>query len=134
MIDPSIKAKDRIYAELPEELKKLMERYILSEEEHERILEDIKKTSYVGKTPVERPKYIIVVGQTGSGKSNLTSLIYEKDSNIVIIDTDKYKAYRADNEEILREHLSEYAFLTAPDAFLHRDEMIEDAIRLRCHI
>lgn len=53
---------------------------------------------------------------------------------MVIIDSDKYKAFRSDSEEILRKHLLEYAFLTAPDAYLHRDEMLVDAISKRYNI
>lgn len=134
MINPKVRAKDRIYSELPEELKKLMQEHILSEEEHMRILREIMDSSYQGKQPVEKPKYIIVCGQTGSGKSNLTASIYKQENNVVIIDTDKYKTRRKDNEEIMKNHLVEYAFLTAPDAYLHRDEMLLDALSKRYNI
>lgn len=127
-IDPRKRAKERIDPNLKSWLKKLMEKYILSEEEHKAILEDIKKASYEGKTKVENPKFIIVLAQTGAGKSNLTSSIYSNDDNLVIIDSDKYKAYRHDNKDILRDHFAEYAYLTAPDAYLHRDEMLKDAM------
>lgn len=42
MINPNLRAKDRIYSELPENLKTLMKQYILSEDEHNIILQDIK--------------------------------------------------------------------------------------------
>lgn len=134
MINPKIRAKDRIYSELPEELKILMEKYVLTEEEHLKILEDIKEKSYAGKTPVDNPEFTLVVGQTGSGKSNLTSAIYRKKDNMVIIDPDNYKAYRSDNDEIRKNYLVQYAFLTAPDSYLHRDEMIVDAMSKRYNI
>ena len=118
MINPNVRAKDRIYSELPEELKALMRKYILSEDEHNLILQDIKKQSYANKKPVSNPTFYIVTGQTGSGKSNLTSYLYSKEENVVVIDSDKYKAYRPDSQEILDEHLAEYAFLTAPDSYL----------------
>lgn len=60
MINPKIRAKDRIYSELPAHLKKLMEEHVLSEEEHMRILKEIMDTSYQGKTPMQNPKFIIV--------------------------------------------------------------------------
>ena len=134
MINPNVRAKDRIYSELPEELKALMKKYILSEDEHNLILQDIKKQSYANKKPVSNPTFYIVTGQTGSGKSNLTSYLYSKEENVVVIDSDKYKAYRPDSQEILDEHLAEYAFLTAPDSYLHRDEMIVDAIKSKYNI
>ncbi len=134
MINPNVRAKDRIYSELPEELKALMRKYILSEDEHNLILQDIKKQSYANKKPVSNPTFYIVTGQTGSGKSNLTSYLYSNEENVVVIDSDKYKAYRPDSQEILDEHLAEYAFLTAPDSYLHRDEMIVDAIKSKYNI
>lgn len=133
-INPNLSAKDRIYKDLPDTLKILMNKYLLSPEEHAKILEDIKRVSYDKKTPVERPTYIIVLGQTGSGKSNLTSSIYAQEQNIVTIDSDKYKAFRSDNPEILKKHLVEYAFLTAPDSYQHRDEMIYDAMQKKYNI
>lgn len=134
MINPNLRAKDRIYSELPENLKTLMKQYILSEDEHNIILQDIKKQSYASKKPEANPTFYIVTGQTGSGKSNLTSYLYSKNENMVIIDSDKYKAYRPDSQEILDDHLAEYAFLTAPDSYLHRDEMVVDAIKSKYNI
>lgn len=134
MINPKIRAKDRIYSELPEDLQKLMRDHVLPEDEHLRILEDIKEESYKGKQPVQNPEFIIVLGQTGSGKSNLTSSIYSKKDNIVIIDSDKYKSYRDDNVQLKRDYLVEYAYLTAPDSYLHRDEMIVDAMSKKYNI
>ena len=134
MINPKLRAKDRIYANLPAELKELMRAYILPEDVHMQVLKDIMESLYQGKTPVENPRFIMVVGQTGSGKSNLTASKYSKDSNIVIIDSDKYKGKRPDSADILRKHLVDYAYLTAPDAYLHRDEMIVDALSKRYNI
>ena len=127
-INPRKRAKARIDTNLKSWLKKLMDKYVLSEDEHAEILENIKKTSYEGKNRREKPKFVIVLAQTGAGKSNLTSSIYSNDDNLVIIDSDKYKAYRHDNKDILRDHFAEYAYLTAPDAYLHRDEMLTDAM------
>ena len=99
-----------------------------------RILKDIKAVSYNGKTPVKRPKFTIVCGQTGSGKSNLTASLCSKNPNMVIIDSDKYKAYRPDNEQIQQDYPEYYAYVTAPDSYLHRDEMIVDALSKRYNI
>lgn len=134
MINPNLRAKDRIYSELPDDLKALMQKYLLTEEEHENVLETIKQKSYFRKSKVEHPKFIIVLGQTGAGKSHLSRLITQKDDNIVVIDSDKYKGFRLDSEEIQRDHLVEYAYLTAPDAYLHRDEMIYDAMESKYNI
>ena len=134
MIDPNLKAKDRIHESLPEDIKELMREHVLSDEEHIRVLNDIKEKSYEGKNPVEKPKFTIVLGQTGAGKSNLTACLTTNDDNMVIIDSDKYKAFRADSRDIQREHLAYYAYLTAPDAYQHRDEMLYDTMRDKYNI
>lgn len=134
MIDPNLKAKDRIHKDLPEDLQQLMLKYVLSDEEHESILSDIQKVYYADKTACENPKFIIVLGQTGSGKSNLTSKIVTDNQNAVVIDSDKYKGFRSDSEEILKNHLAEYAFLTAPDSYQHRDEMICETLKRKYNI
>ena len=67
MINPNLRAKDRIYSELPENLKTLMKQYILSEDEHNIILQDIKKQSYANKKPEANPTFYIVTGQTFLG-------------------------------------------------------------------
>lgn len=134
MINPNLKAKDRIFEELPQQLKELMRKHLLTEEEHLNVLNEIKKKSYDGKFPVEHPKFIIVLGQTGAGKSNLTASITTQDSNLVVIDSDKYKEYRLDSPEIQKKHLVEYAYLTAPDAYQHRDEMIYDTMKNKYNI
>ena len=134
MINPGLKAIDRIHDNLPVDLKARMREHILPEEVHQEILKNIKRASYEGKSPVEKPKFIMVVGQTGSGKSNLTASLCAKDSNLVVIDSDKYKGFRPDSEEIQRNHQTEYAFLTAPDSYWHRDQMIVDAISKKYNI
>ena len=45
MINPNVRAKDRIYSELPEELKALMKKYILSDDEHKKTVICKQKTS-----------------------------------------------------------------------------------------
>ena len=134
MINPKLKAKDRIFSELPDNIKSLMNEYILSDEDHKDVLDSIKKVAYRGKKVEENPKFIIVLGQTGSGKSNLTAKLIGSNSNLVIIDSDKYKEYRKDTRKILEKHMVEYAFLTAPDAYQHRDEMIYDTMKNKYNI
>lgn len=126
--------KDTISQELPPYLKTLVASYVLPEQTHAQILEQIKKDSYQGKVPQKVPKFIIVLGQTGSGKTNLTNMLIASDPNIVLIDSDKYKAYRPDNEEILKNHLTVYSELTRPDGMRHRDEMVIDTMKLKYNI
>lgn len=134
MINPELRAKDRIFKELPKELRELMEKYVLPEEVHKDVLEKIKEELFFDKDKAEKPKFIIVAGQTGSGKSNLTSYICSNDNNLVVIDSDKFKAYRPDNSEIMQNYMDKYAYLTAPDSYLHRDEIVVEAIKQKYNI
>lgn len=128
MIDPKLKAINRIYRDLPEERKELMREFILPDEVHAQELENIKKAYYTGKKVSDKPKFVIVLGQTGSGKTNLTSYILKGNPNLVVIDSDKYKEFRPDVHRIQKFYPVEFAYLTAPDAYQHRDEMIYDAM------
>lgn len=128
MIDSNLKAEHRIYSNLPEDLKKIMKENLLSEEEHAVVLEDIKEASYAGKRTSETPKFVIVLGQTGSGKTNLTGYLKNTNSNLVVIDSDKYKAYRKDARDLQIKYPERFGHITAPDAYWHRDEMICDAM------
>ena len=133
-VNPQKKAYDRVYDNLPEEIKKAMYECILNEEEHINVLERIKMSSYENIYPVEKPSFNISIGQTGSGKSNLTRKIINDNQNMVIIDSDKYKGFRSDNLEIMKKYSTIYGYVTAPDSYWHRDEMIYDAMSKKYNI
>lgn len=133
-VNPQKKAEERIYSNLPDDIKKSMMECILDEEVHNKVLDNIKKASYEGVNSVESPTYTISIGQTGSGKSNLTRKIMFDNQNRVIIDSDKYKSFRPDNMEIMKKYSTIYGYVTAPDSYWHRDEMIYDAMRKKYNI
>ena len=53
MINPNLKVADRIFENLPAPLKELMREHLLTEEEHEKVLEVIKGWSYRNKKTSE---------------------------------------------------------------------------------
>lgn len=144
MINPHLRAVDRIDPNLPVDLKALMQLYCLADEfdamhkgvvdEHAEVLKDIQTLSYFNKTPSDHPTFIIAVGQTGSGKSNLSIQILRNNRNLVKIDSDEYKSFRKDTNKIQQKYLSKYAYLTGPDSYRHRDEMITDAMNKKYNI
>lgn len=125
--------KPRISPKVKPEVASLMIDYALSEEEHYRVLQQIRDYCFRGKEPVdrknERPKAFLVIAQTGAGKSNLTMSIHKKNNNIVIIDSDEFKAFNPNNEEIKEKYPQYYGHLTGLDAYLHRDEVYEEALQ-----
>ena len=75
---------------------------------------------------IEEEKYAhIVTAQTGAGKTNLTTLICKTIEKPVIIDPDKYKAYRPDIDQIDK---TKFGMLTGIDSYDHRDNLSSFAI------
>lgn len=121
--------KTRISSNVKPEVAELMIKYALPPEEHARVGKDVEEYCFAGKSPVENPKAYLVIGQTGGGKSTLTSLILRNDPNTVVIDSDAFKAFNPQKDEITRLYPTLYGFLTGLDAYLHRDEVYSKALK-----
>lgn len=82
----------------------ILSSYKLSEEEHNKIYEEIKTSMTNGKHSVEKPIAIIIGGQTGAGKSGIIgySLKLFSDNNVVVINSDEIKPYHPKVEEIAK--------------------------------
>ena len=124
--------RGRISSGVPENIAELMVNYALGEKEHARVLEQIRDFCFRGKEPVDRnlekPKAYLVIAQTGAGKSNLTMKIKRENPNIVIIDSDAFKAFNPNKDEIKDKYPQYYGHLTGLDAYLHRDEVYDEAL------
>lgn len=108
-------------------VKELVEKYKLSKEEHNRILELIKKDLFSDRVVEERPSILFVIGQPGCGKTtfiNNTNL-----SKYVIINSDDYRSFSKYSKEILEKYPTDYAKLTNFDAHLWGDELFSYAIQ-----
>lgn len=88
--------------------------YKLSEEEHERIGEEIKKIMLFDKYPVKRPKAIIDIAPPASGKTGLNSYGHEQfvENNVVIINSDELKPFHPKIDEIARLYPQYYTKVT----------------------
>jgi len=100
---------------ISDEVKELMKKYWLSDEEYLITFYFVMAFSFYMKKAIQNPKLELVSAQTGSGKSNLTAKILREDENFVFVDSDKYKHFRYDAIEISKKYPLVYAFLTAPD-------------------
>lgn len=92
----------------------ILEKYKLSEEEHDAYYEIIKRAYLAGKLPVDNPIAVIVGGQTGAGKSGIlgySAKMFE-DKNVIIVNSDEIKAFHPFEEEIAREYPSLYTKIT----------------------
>lgn len=108
-------------------LNELIEKYKLSKEEHDIVLETLKKELFKDKVADKNPSIMFVVGQPGSGK---TTFINSADlSNYIIINSDEYRSFSRYSGEILEKYPTDYAKLTNFDAHLWGDELFSYAIQ-----
>lgn len=105
----------------------LIEKYKLSLEEHNKILELLKKDLFADRVGEKEPSIMFVVGQPGCGKTTFirsTSL-----SKYIIINSDDYRHFSKYSNEILDKYPTDYAKLTNFDAHLWGDALFSYAIQ-----
>lgn len=102
-------------------LTNLIEKYKLSNEEHNMVLEHLKKTLFSDKNVEDNPSIMFVVGQPGCGKT--TFINSSNLSKYVIINSDDYRSLSKYSKEILEKYPTDYAKLTNFDAHLWGDEL-----------
>lgn len=108
-------------------LNELIDKYKLSKEEHDRVLEVLKKELFIDMVAMDNPSVMLVIGQPGSGK---TTFINNTDlSKYVIINSDNYRSYNKYSKEVLDKYPTNYAKLTNYDAHLWGDELFAYAIQ-----
>ena len=121
--------KTRISDSVKPEVAQNMLDFALSEEEHARALDRVAAYCFNKKSPSAKPTIYLVVAQTGAGKSNLSMSIQRNNNNVVLIDSDAFKAFNPLKDMIISYDPTHYGFLTGLDAYLHRDEVYDYAIK-----
>ena len=94
-------------------------KFKLSLAEHESVFADLNDDTFDGKSPVERPKAVILGGQPGAGKSKLSEImqqnVFGDSSNVVKINGDDYREAHPQIREIGEENDKMLAEYTDPD-------------------
>lgn len=111
---------------MEKQINELIEKYKLSQEEHNKVLEVLKKDLFSNKESEQNPSIMFVVGQPGCGKTT-----FIKDANLVkyiIINSDDYRRFSKYSNEILDKYPTDYAKLTNFDAHLWGDELFSYAL------
>ena len=109
------------------DLKKLIEKYKLTKEEHHRVLDLLKKKLFSNRMTEKNPSIMFVIGQPGCGKTTFINSIDL--SQYVIINSDDYRSFSKYSKEILEKNPTDYAKLTNFDAHLWGDELFSYAIQ-----
>ena len=118
----------KIHSAVDAETREMMLNHLLSDEDYLLTYFSILADSFRNKIKSNNPKLYLVIGQTGSGKSNLTARVLEENPNCIVLDSDKYKSYRPDAERIAIEYPSLYGILTGIDSYELRDNVYNYAI------
>ncbi len=117
---------------MKENLEDLIDRYRLSKEEHNQVLDYLKTNLFSNKNATKIPSIMFVVGQPGSGK---TTFIQNTElSDYLIINSDEYRYLNKYSEEILSKYPTYYAKFTNYDAHLWGDELFSYAIQNGCSV
>lgn len=115
-------------SDIKDDLKELMKKHLLSDEEYLKTFYYVMAITFYNKRKVENPEIAVVAAQTGSGKSNLTAKLLRKNENYIFVDSDKYKHFRYDAQEIAEKYPNEYPALTGPDGYDHADNIYRYAV------
>lgn len=114
-----------------EDLEQIKAKYKLSQEEHDRIGEEIKKIMLYDKYPVEHPKAIIDIAPPASGKTGLNSYGHEQfiDGNVVIINSDELKPFHPKIDEIAKLYPEYFTKITDQESNTWTSDLFDTALR-----
>lgn len=104
----------------------LIEKYKLSKEEHDIILNELIDQLFSKKVKNEKPSIMFVIGQPGSGKTTFINSLNL--SEYTIINSDEYRKLIKDYPEIMEKYPTLLSKLTNYDAHLWGDELFSYGI------
>lgn len=92
----------------------IVKQHTISQEQIETITEQVIETKTFGKEPVKNPVCVIVMGQTGSGKSGLIAHSKKMfpDGNVVVIEDDDIRKFFPNEKQIAKDHPEEHVPIT----------------------
>lgn len=110
------------------EKEELLEKYKLSQEEHDQIYNIIKRVWTFDKNPSSDKIAVIIGGQTGAGKSGIISYSQKmfKDGNVVIINSDEIKPFHPKAEEIAKLYPELYTEITDQESNTWTSRLFEE--------
>lgn len=121
---------------MQESLEEVKAKYKLTEEEHNRIGEEIKKIFLYDKYPVACPKAIIDIAPPASGKTGLNSYgnIQFEDNNVVIVNSDELKPFHPQIDEIAKLYPQYYTKVTDQESNTWTSDLLETALQEKYNV
>lgn len=116
---------------MQESLEEVKEKYKLTEEEHNRIGEEIKRIMLYDKHPVAHPRGIIDIAPPASGKTGLNSYgnAQFEDNNVVIINSDELKPFHPKIDEIAKLYPQYYTKVTDQESNTWTSDLFETVLK-----
>ena len=117
--------------EIEAKLIELKEKYKLSNKEHYKIFQEIKKYYLTNVSSTDEPIAVIVGAQPGSGKGSLIGYSKnqsENPNNVVIITTDDYKPFHPKASEIAQKYPTYYSAIVEVDSSKWTSQMLQETI------
>lgn len=114
-----------------EKIKELINKYKLSEQEHNNIYEIIRKYYLQNAKKSDNPIAIIVGAQPGSGKGSLIGYsknYFKNPDDVLIITTDDYKPFHPKASEIAKLYPTEYSSVVEADSSKWTSKILQEAI------
>lgn len=117
--------------EIEAKLIELKEKYKLSNKEHYKIFQEIKKYYLTNVSSTDEPIAVIVGAQPGSGKGSLIG--YSKNqldnpNNVAIITTDDYKPFHPKAGEIAKNYPTYYSAIVEQDSSRWTSQILQETI------
>lgn len=111
-------------------LEEVMKEYKLSEAEHTRIEQEIKRLAFYDKYPVDRPKAIIDIAPPASGKTGLNGYGEDQfvDNNVVIINSDELKPFHPSIDEIAKLYPEYYTKVSDQESNTWTSSLFDEAL------
>lgn len=110
------------------ELKDLQKIYRLSPQEHEQIYSQIKETVIGSRYPSKRLCNLII-GQSGSGKSNYSYELQKKDPSIIVMNGDHIRSFHPSITPIMEQYPRDICYIILDDWISWWNQLIRDLIQ-----
>lgn len=120
----------------PEQIQMIMQHYKLSEQEHNEILDTVKRITFMEAEPTDNPIAIIIGGQAAAGKSSIISYSRKlfRDGNVAVINSDTIKGFYPNIEEVAHKHPTLFTKITDQESNTWTSDTFDTAIEGRYNL
>lgn len=116
-----------ISSNLSSELAERMRQSRLSDEDYLATLFLSMYDAFYDKASSMSPTASVLIAQTGADKTNLRKILLQQNPNSIIINSDSYKKFRPDADELQKKDPTHFGALTGIDSYDHAKNIVDFA-------